>query len=296
MYKMQLSTKTDFDLIGLALRTDTLPQTMHPGYNWIGTLSSSVMSLDEAFSELAPVPGDRVKSRAAFAEFSNKGYWEGTLESIVPGQGYIYRSKASEEKTFHYPSGTAATQQAPQRVAANGQRAFATSYYTPNEPYLYPDNLNIIAVVQKDGQERNDAEIAAFIDNECRGAISCNKGYYFMTVMGSSEEDSQKKMELRVYLDGEEYVVDNNLPFISDAFYGSLDEPYVLEPLVAIKKGDANGDGTIDIADAVCVVNHVLGEPKLRFFKTAADVNNDGSVDMADALTLVDLLVGKNAN
>jgi hypothetical protein len=230
MYKMQLSTKTDFDLIGLALRTDTLPQTMHPGYNWIGTLSSSVMSVDEAFSELQPVPGDRVKSRTAFAEFSNKGYWEGTLESIVPGQGYIYRSMASEEKTFHYPSGKAAMAQS--RAAANSPLSTlnsTTTHFTPVDPYLYPDNLNIIAVVVRNGSPVEDAEIGAFIDGECRGAIACNKGHYFLTVMGSSEEDSQKKMELRVWIDGEEFMVDDTLPFISDAAYGTLDEPYVLD-------------------------------------------------------------------
>ena len=224
MYKMQLSTKTDFDLIGLALRTDTLPQTMHPGYNWIGTLSSSVMSVDDAFADLQPETGDRVKSRTAFAEFSNKGYWEGTLESIVPGQGYIYRSKATEAKTFHYPDKTA-TQQAARRAEGSSQ----PTHFTPVDPYLYPDNLSIIAVVKKDGQERDDAELGAFIDGECRGAIAFRKGYYFLNVMGSSQDDSQKKMELHIYVDGEEYMVDDTLPFISDAFYGSLDEPYVLD-------------------------------------------------------------------
>ena len=230
MYKMQLSTKTDFDLIGLALDVKNLPQTIHPGFNWIGPLSSGVMSVDEAFAELAPEPGDRVKSRTAFAEFSNKGYWEGTLESIVRGQGYIYRSMASKEKTFHYPSGNAASVQA--RVASNATLYTLNSqpsHFSPVDPYLYPDNLNIIAVVKKDGQERDDAEIGAFINNECRGTIGCNKGHYFLTVTGSSEEDSQKKMELHVWVDDKEYLVDNTLPFISDAFYGTLDVPYVLD-------------------------------------------------------------------
>ena len=232
MYKMQLSTKTDFDLIGMTLDTKNLPQIMHPGYNWIGTLASSLMSVDEAFADLEPVPGDRVKSRTAFAEFSNKGYWEGTLESIVPGQGYIYHSLATEEKSFHYPSGKTGGQQAPRRAEENSQFSILNSqlsHFQPVDPYLYPDNLNIIAVVKKDGQERNDAEIGAFIGGECRGAIGCNKSHYFLTVMGSSEEDSQKKMELRVWIDGEEFVVDDTLPFISDAAYGTLDEPYVLD-------------------------------------------------------------------
>ena len=182
------------------------------------------MSVDDAFADLQPEAGDRVKSRTAFAEFSNKGYWEGTLESIVPGQGYIYRSQATEAKTFHYPDKTA-TQQATRRAEESSQ----PTHFTPVDPYLYPDNLSIIAVVKKDGQERDDAELGAFIDDECRGAIAFKKGYYFLTVMGSSQDDSQKKMELRVYVDGEEYMVDNTLPFISDAFYGSLDEPYVLD-------------------------------------------------------------------
>ena len=232
MYKMQLSTKTDFDLVGMALDTKNLPQIMHPGYNWIGTLASSLMSVDEAFADLEPVPGDRVKSRTAFAEFSNKGYWEGTLESIVPGQGYIYHSLATEEKSFHYPSGKTGGQQAPRRAEENSQFSILhsqLSHFQPVDPYLYPDNLNIIAVVKKDGQERNDAEIGAFIGGECRGAIGCNKSHYFLTVMGSSEEDSQKEMELRVWIDGEEFVVDDTLPFISDAAYGTLDEPYVLD-------------------------------------------------------------------
>jgi hypothetical protein len=96
------------------------------------------------------------------------------------------------------------------------------------DPYLYPDNLNIVAVVVRDGSPVDDAEIAAFIDGECRGATGYKKGYYFLTVMGTSADDSQKKMELRVYADGEEYMVDDTLPFISDAFYGSLDEPIEL--------------------------------------------------------------------
>lgn len=94
---------------------------------------------------------------------------------------------------------------------------------------LYPDNMNIIAVVKKNGAEVDNAEVAGFINGECRGAVSYNKGYYFLTVLGSSEDDANSKLAIKVWVDGEEYVVDNSLPFISDAFYGSLEEPYVLD-------------------------------------------------------------------
>ena len=58
-------------------------------------------------------------------------------------------------------------------------------------------------------------------------------------------------------------------------------------------KGDVNGDGEVDIADAVCIVNHVVGKPNTTFNASAADVNGDGDIDIADAVRIVNLVVGK---
>ena len=58
-------------------------------------------------------------------------------------------------------------------------------------------------------------------------------------------------------------------------------------------KGDVNGDTDIDIADAVCIVNYVVGKPTPAFVLKAADVNGDGDVDIADAVRIVNLIVGK---
>ena len=58
-------------------------------------------------------------------------------------------------------------------------------------------------------------------------------------------------------------------------------------------KGDANGDGVVDIADAVCIVNHVVGKETPAFVANAADANGDGVVDIADAVRIVNLVVGK---
>jgi hypothetical protein len=104
-------------------------------------------------------------------------------------------------------------------------------------------------VVERGGSPVENAEIGAFIDGECRGATGYKNGYYFLTVSGSSADDSQKKMELYVYVDGEEYMVDNALPFISDAFYGSLDEPYVLNIDNATGITVVNGSAVDDDTD-----------------------------------------------
>jgi hypothetical protein len=61
----------------------------------------------------------------------------------------------------------------------------------------------------------------------------------------------------------------------------------------AVTKGDVNGDGDVDIADAVCIVNYVVGKPNTTFIEAAADANNDGDIDIADAVHIVNYVVGK---
>ncbi|MBQ3752049.1 MAG: CotH kinase family protein [Prevotella sp.] len=57
------------------------------------------------------------------------------------------------------------------------------------------------------------------------------------------------------------------------------------------KKGDANGDGKVDIADVTFIVNYTLGRPTADFQKAAADVNIDGVVDSNDAQALVNIII-----
>ena len=60
-----------------------------------------------------------------------------------------------------------------------------------------------------------------------------------------------------------------------------------------IMNGDVNDDGSVDIADAVCIVNHIVGKPTSEFVYASADVNSDVTVDIADAVRIVNLVVGK---
>ncbi|MBR0048609.1 MAG: hypothetical protein IJP74_04720 [Prevotella sp.] len=227
MYKIQTSADMSLDIYGKSIDVTQQAQTIRKGYNWIGTLSGSVMSPDEAFADLQPEVGDMVKGRRSYAIFGNRGTWEGLLESIVPGEGYVYQSKADATKTFHYPrsftSFTTSTLSSARRAKGG------VSHYQPVDDSQFPDNMTIITVVELDGAPVENAEVAAFIGNECRGAVSYHQGYYFLTIMGSSADDLDATIELRVWLDGKEYTVENKKRFVSDASYGTLDEPYVLD-------------------------------------------------------------------
>lgn len=57
--------------------------------------------------------------------------------------------------------------------------------------------------------------------------------------------------------------------------------------------GDVNGNGQVDIGDAVSVVNYLVGKESHNFVEKAADTNKNGQVDIGDAVSIVNFLVGK---
>ena len=58
------------------------------------------------------------------------------------------------------------------------------------------------------------------------------------------------------------------------------------------KKGDANGDGTVDASDIVEVLNYILNKPSEKFNFNAADVNGDGAVNPADIVGISNIILG----
>lgn len=59
--------------------------------------------------------------------------------------------------------------------------------------------------------------------------------------------------------------------------------------------GDANSDGTIDITDAVAVINYILAKPAGSFNVEAADANFDGEVDVFDVTKIISIILSNKS-
>ena len=59
---------------------------------------------------------------------------------------------------------------------------------------------------------------------------------------------------------------------------------YLIPPYL---RGDANGDGKIDMNDAKSVANYILGNPEISFNADAADANLDGKISMSDVMLII---------
>ena len=75
---------------------------INPGNNWIGFLPNTGMTLLEAFGTF-PINGDMVMSKSGSSVYRN-GQWRGQLDGLQPRQGYIYKSNATNDRTFIYPA------------------------------------------------------------------------------------------------------------------------------------------------------------------------------------------------
>ena len=63
-----------------------------------------------------------------------------------------------------------------------------------------------------------------------------------------------------------------------------------------LKKGDANGDGEINVGDIVEIVKDILHKTTSRFVREAADVNEDGEVNVTDIVLVANIIMGGNPN
>ena len=57
------------------------------------------------------------------------------------------------------------------------------------------------------------------------------------------------------------------------------------------KRGDVNGDGSVNTADVVAVYSYIEKGDASGFDRKAADVNNDGSVNTADVVAIYSIII-----
>lgn len=202
-----------------------MPVTLTQGWNWIAYTPLTTMTVGEALAGANPKRGDIIKSQTGVSIYGTNS-WEGSLQSLESGHGYMYYSADSQEKTFVYPAASSVSAQvrmmAPHRAAGDGLRIF-----TPVDPTLYPNNMTMV-IQLKDGETVVDTyEVGAFVGEECRGAVRANaNGLYYLVISG---EGSGQAMTLRTCQNGEIIDIDNTQQFVSDGNIGTSWEPYVID-------------------------------------------------------------------
>ena len=104
MYKVQTTGACVVTVNGYVVNPTDYPITLNNGINWVGFIGTEEMTLDEAFAGLTPTNLDNIKTINGTATYYQGRGWRGTISTLKPGQGFIYKSKKNGTQTFTYPS------------------------------------------------------------------------------------------------------------------------------------------------------------------------------------------------
>ena len=245
MYKMLLSRLSKskdlpqpLSVIGNPVKLSETPVMLKEGWNWIAYTPTTTMTLDEALAAANPQIGDEVKSQTGFAYYSVYG-WEGNLEALESGKGYLYHSLDTQTKTFVYPTPSASSR-VQRRSPLRGDETLSGSslftLFTPIAPTAYPDNMSMVIMLTDNGSPVTDAEVSAFVDGECRAAATQHptsniqhSPLYYLLISG---EGSGQPMELRVAINGQVHTLvgaESGLTYSSNGNIGTPWEPFVID-------------------------------------------------------------------
>lgn len=238
MYMIHMSEAATLEMTGELIDPSECPITLSTNWKWISYPLNHSMNLVTALSNYTPSNGDYIKSQNnGFAQYYSSLGWRGTLNSLIPGQGYMYQNTSGSVRTLVFADNSTKEMTKENVTTEN-------NLWTPNES-KYPTNMTMIAVVESD----SNFEVAAFSDGECRGSArpvhieELGKNIVFMTIYGEGDET----INFRYYdiNNDEEYVITNTMIFGANATVGDLMDPYVLK--LATVNIDEHSENVINI-------------------------------------------------
>lgn len=225
MFKVNTTADVTFEMEGYQAAPAAHEITLYNGWTYLGFISMEPMSLETALADLEPSDGDMIKAQEGFATYDAEyDEWSGSLNTLNPGLGFMYKSNNEDEVTFTYPT-----------VNRGETKANVTSEHWMANVHAYPNNMTVVAVVELNDTELigGDYELAAFVDGEVRGSVKLiNAGtqgryYAFLTVAGNEAANiSFGLYDAETGLETTD--CDVRLNYNNNAMIGSMSEPYVI--------------------------------------------------------------------
>ena len=211
------------------------PIVLRAGWNWISYPNKEEGNVNDVLPNAAE--GDCLTSQLGFAAFAD-GYWEGTLKTLVPGQGYIYKSGTDKTLTFDFSAKGTSRAKLPKADHATNASAFTTV-----DVHKYPSTMNVIArIVELPlGIDNEQCRIYAFAGNECRGESRWVGNNHYLTIYGDNATNISFVVEDKS--NGNTYIAQQNLTFTPEVI-GSRKVPYALTLSETTGVHNVNGDAT----------------------------------------------------
>ena len=219
-FKVHTTDAGNLQLGGVMYNPYFSPVELKRGWNWLGYPLDKEMTLDNAFSLMESEVNDYIVNlEGGFAQFDGDN-WTGTLETLTPGQGYLFKSASDKELAYNIFA-TAASN------ANTASKILADDMPWQYDLHAYPNVMCVTADLYVKDVKAVAGEylVGAFVDGECRGVGQYVDNTLFLSVHGD------KNVEVTLLaMDNESgvvYDITEKLVFTSDVV-GSVSMPYSL--------------------------------------------------------------------
>ena len=247
-YKAKVSEDRSFTLSGVQINPDNVAINLKTGWNWIGFPIDQTMTVAEAMTEAVPDNYDCIVGQEGFAQYAGDA-WQGTLDVMRPGQGYLYLS--GSDKSFKYFNGIVSNAASIYQTAENDGGVWTS------DVHAYPDVMCFVAGLYDGDVEAEEGKyiVGAFSGDECRGVGTYADGRLCVSVVG---EDGDDIRFVAFDLDSEQtYNVDETFSF-SQSVQGNFDLPVALhigDVLSGINSVTSGGDLDANVVDGKLYVS-----------------------------------------
>ena len=179
-YKVKVKANTDMTLKGYEFNASENTVSVKRGWNWIGYPLSQTMTVAEALEYANPAEGDYILGQDGYAEYTADG-WQGTLQTLERGKGYLYKSVNDAELTFN----TLKVSNASNLVAKRNVLIGSPWAY---DSHAYKSVMPVTAKLHNGAIDNNDMVVGAFVGTECRGVGQWNRDRLSIAVHGENGE------------------------------------------------------------------------------------------------------------
>lgn len=252
-YRIKMSENYIYEREGIAALPSNTPITLHPGWNWIGYVPASAVSLSEAFDGFQPSEGDQIKGRSSFSDYAGNA-WSGFLCSLNPGEGYVYYNASGEIKELRYVDtrtfGLASAFELTPCADASSDSPWTV------DAYKYPGNMTMVATLSSDGETMEPGRyvVGAFAGEECRGIGQYVNDNIYMVIFSDSSESVDIRFKAYEVATGETLDISEHVAFKEDKL-GSTASPYELT-----LSGDTSISGVTSDAHSPRQIYNIMGQ------------------------------------
>jgi hypothetical protein len=224
MYKVFMAKEQPLTIKGTSVNIATWSFPIQMNWNWLPYTIAGNQLTNEALAYFDAADGDVIKSQNLFAIYDPIVGWNGTLNYLESGKGYMIKS--SKAQTFKYPSYLSKTSKL---QSGKNYKSVSNSSQEDIRPEFkqYADNMNAVVLLPKGYTELFVYDSKGVLKGTSKNQEINNSELNFITVYGETTET------LVFYIgDGiNKKKTSRNFSFKSNDVLGTIAKPIIIEDI-----------------------------------------------------------------